>query len=61
MAEFCEECWKKINYIKDDSIRFVLSRELDLCEECGEYKRVVIDERRSNFIYRLFKKLRKRP
>ena len=61
MAEFCEECWKKINYIKDDSIRFVLSRELDLCEECGEYKRVVIDERRSNFLYRLFKKLRKRP
>ena len=55
MAEFCEECWKKINYIKDDSIRFVLSKELDLCEECGEYKRVVVKVRRSTFLYRLFK------
>ena len=61
MAEFCEECWKKINYIKGDSIRFVLSRELDLCEECGEYKRLVVEMRRSTFLYRLFKKLIKKP
>ena len=59
MAEFCKECWKKINEIEDDSIKFVLSRESDLCEECGEYKRVVIDERPSNLLYYLFEKLKK--
>ena len=62
VAEFCLECWKKINEIEDDSIKFVLSRESDLCEECGEYKRVVIGERRRTFLYHLFKKPRaKKP
>ena len=57
MAEFCKECWKKMNNFNDDSIRYVLSIELELCEGCGEYKRVVIDERPSNIIYYLFEKL----
>ena len=59
MAEFCKECWKKMNNFNDDSIRYVLSIDLDLCEGCGEYKRVVIDERPSNLLYYLFEKLKK--
>ena len=43
MAEFCEECWKKINGIDNGKVGYRLSRELDLCEGCGEYKRVVVE------------------
>ena len=42
MAEICPECFNKIcnkNYTEKD---FILSDELDLCEECGQYKKVVI-------------------
>lgn len=42
MAEFCLECMRKldgINYPKD---AVVLSDELDLCEGCGQWKRVVV-------------------
>lgn len=45
MSEICWECWNKINNTKDSKCRYVLSWEKDLCEECGEYKRVIIVER----------------
>ena len=45
MAEFCLDCWKKINRTKDSNWRYVLSWEKELCEECGQYKRVVVMER----------------
>lgn len=46
MAEFCLECLNKINETNDSKWRYVLSWEKDLCEECGQYKHVVIVERR---------------
>lgn len=46
MAEFCLECLNQINDTKDSKWRYVLSWEKDLCEECGQYKHVVIVERR---------------
>lgn len=46
MAEFCLDCWNKLNETKDSRWRYVISWERDLCEECGEYKRVIIVERR---------------
>ena len=46
MAEFCLACLNKINKANDSRWRYVLSWEKDLCEECGQYKRVVITERR---------------
>ena len=39
MAEFCYECAKKYLGI---SGKVVLSRDLELCEGCGEYKQVVV-------------------
>ena len=55
MAEFCKECWKKINGIDNGKVGYRLSKELDLCEGCGEYKRVVVELRRNTFLCRLFK------
>jgi len=46
MAEFCLECWNKLNETNDSKWRYVLSDEKDLCEECGQYKNVIIIERR---------------
>lgn len=46
MAEFCLECWNRINETNDGEERYVISKELDLCEGCGEWKRVIICERR---------------
>ena len=41
MAEFCFECLCELdetNYKKRD---FIISKDLDLCEGCGEWKHVV--------------------
>lgn len=46
MAEFCVECWNKL-YNKDLPAKdYILSRSPELCEHCGEYKKVVVMERR---------------
>lgn len=42
MAEFCLDCWNRVNGTKDPPEKYVLSREYDLCEGCGEWKRVII-------------------
>ena len=45
MSEICLECWNKLNETQDSKWRYVLSWDKDLCEECGEYKRVIVVER----------------
>lgn len=45
MAEFCIDCWNKINETHDPKWRYVLSWNKDLCEECGQNKRVIVTER----------------
>ena len=45
MAEFCLDCWNRINETNDSPRRYILSREPDLCEGCGECKRVIFVER----------------
>jgi len=45
MAEFCLGCWNIMNETNDSSCRYVLSKETELCEYCGEYKQVVVTER----------------
>lgn len=45
MAEFCLDCWNKINETKDAKWRYVISWNKDLCEECGQLKRVIVVER----------------
>jgi len=56
MAEFCLDCWNKINDSRYTIKDFVISRELDLCEECGEYKQVIVRKRFYPHIFiKLFK------
>jgi len=45
MAEFCLDCWNKINETHDSKWRYAFSWDKDLCEECGQYKRVIVVER----------------
>ena len=45
MAEFCLECWNKMNGTKHSKRKYVLSKDLDLCEGCGELKHVIIKKR----------------
>lgn len=52
MAEFCLECWNKINGTNDDKRKYILSKDLDLCEGCGELKPVIIVERKAYYIHK---------
>ncbi len=45
MAEFCLECMRELDGIDYRAEEFVLSRGPELCEGCGQWKRVVIAER----------------
>ena len=51
MAEFCLDCWNKINKTEENEKKYVLSKDLDLCEGCGEWKRVIIMERKAYYMY----------
>lgn len=41
MADFCIDCWNKLNSTDYPPSKFILSKDLDLCEGCGKYKRVI--------------------
>ena len=53
MAEICLECMNKINGTNDDAKKYILSDELELCEECGEWKKVIFVERKSYYLRKL--------
>ena len=42
MAEFCLKCWNKINNSNDSEEIYIISKDLDLCEGCGKWKRVIV-------------------
>ena len=42
MAELCLDCWNKLTNSQYRPQCFLLSKELDLCEECGEWKPVIV-------------------
>ncbi len=48
MAEFCLDCWNRINNTNDPPEKYIFSDELDLCEGCAEWKRVIVTERRGS-------------
>ena len=45
MAEFCFDCFKEMMETEDKQWQYVLTDDLELCEGCGRYKRVVVRER----------------
>ena len=42
MSEICVDCWNKGLEKPDKPGKFIRSWRLELCEECGQYKRVII-------------------
>lgn len=54
MAEFCPECLCKIMGEKYTKHKYILSDDLERCEECGKLKRVVIVSRKA-YYYNKFK------
>ena len=53
MAEFCLDCWNKRNKTQFTEKEYVLSKEPDLCEECGQWKPVILRVRRIPALYTL--------
>jgi len=52
LAEFCLDCMNKLDGTCEDSKKYILSKELNLCEECGEYKHTVICERKYHYLHK---------
>ncbi|MBR2499553.1 MAG: hypothetical protein IKB60_00580 [Clostridia bacterium] len=47
MAEFCFKCFNRINGTNHKKEDYIMSDDLDLCEGCGQWKHVVVMDRRS--------------
>lgn len=45
MSEICLDCWNKLNESNDHPRKYVLSWMPDLCEDCGQMKRVIVRTR----------------
>ncbi len=58
MADFCIECFNKINETNLTTKEVVISKELNLCEECEEWKNVIICIKKRFAIYNFIKKLK---
>lgn len=51
MAEFCLDCWNELNDTHLTERDVILSKERDLCEGCGEPRRVVEGRLTFKFFY----------
>ena len=52
MAEFCLACWNKINKSEYSEEKYILSDYLDLCEGCGEWKHVIVVDRKAFYMHK---------
>ena len=52
VANFCLDCWNKLNGTNDTQRKYVMSDGLSLCEECGEMKQVIEGYKSAYFLYR---------
>lgn len=53
MAEFCLKCWNEINKTDDPASKYILSKELDLCEGCGKRTHVIVAQRKIYYRHKL--------
>ena len=53
MAEFCLDCFNKMNGTNHSERKYILSKDLDLCEGCASLKHVIVAERRNYYKYKL--------
>lgn len=56
MAEFCLDCWNKLNGFQKTERDYILSDEWDLCEGCGKVCPVIERERYCKWLYDLRQK-----
>lgn len=42
MSEICLDCWNKLNETNDPARKYILSWQKEFCDDCGQYKRVII-------------------
>ena len=42
MKKFCLDCWNKLTGSEYSPLCFLFSKEPDFCEECGEWKPVIV-------------------
>lgn len=59
MAEFCLDCWNRMNKTHCGERDYILSRGLDLCEGCGQWKRVIVIRRRIPALYDVRQRLKR--
>jgi len=60
VAEFCLDCWNKMNHILLSERDVVLSNDLDFCENCGTWKPVVVKYKKPCGVKRLTRKFKGR-
>lgn len=54
MAGFCVDCWNKLMDTNLSPKKFILSKELDRCEECGKCKPVIVSIKRMYLLHEWF-------
>ncbi|MBQ7114967.1 MAG: hypothetical protein IJN94_00970 [Clostridia bacterium] len=59
MAEICLDCWNELTGKKYTKRKYILSENLYLCENCGQYKNVIIVERKYYYLNIIKSKLKK--
>lgn len=56
LADFCLDCWNKINETNEKKSKYILSKNMYPCEECNEYKHVIVVARKAYYM-RKYKKI----
>lgn len=52
MEDFCLDCWNKMNKTNDPPKKYVISKDLDVCEGCGKWRRVILAERKYFYLHK---------
>ena len=45
MIHFCLDCWNQAQGTHYDEWDYIISKEVDLCDECLQYKHVIVKRR----------------
>lgn len=54
MAEFCKECLEELMKIDSSKYKIKLSKYLELCEGCAEYKHIVVSVKNHKIPFNFF-------
>lgn len=54
VARFCLECWCKRHKIIDFPENYAITGESVLCDKCGNWTNIIIEEQNEPFLHRVF-------